>query len=412
MPEVKRSYPGKGSLYRQRGIGVLPGLELVGRLSYDGELQCNLYAAKSLCPAGMRDLSVSAKYQLPPLLPYNTRLAVGVTDFGGAPPNSGKRMVWLLQRGASGHDGGVQQSGQRHSADGWFGNLAVRVNDQLAVVLESDTKPKAGGAVRATPDARLQLQLGLSKKLSGPAHQQASQFTAASDTPWQATHKTSQKQAIYACACHSAATPTNGHYSLAGRLAANGFANINVTALPASAGQPLLWWIEADPVGWRSDHQKALGVGLAQWLLGAEADETEVVLTLSYMGHPTTSLYSNRACLKDFAEGGGTCTLPLPVKYFQGQVLPERVQSARALQAEPLVVGKASAVGKPQFEVGLNLRSSVGTELGLFDYSAALDLGLRFNWAIWVQWARAGCGRAMCWCLWLAQTTRIARLSA
>ena len=83
-PEItKPGVGGFGSL--TAGLGLLPGLEAYGRLSFAGDLQCNLYNAGC---TGRRDLSVSAKYQLPWRLPLHTKLAAGFTDFGGAATTS------------------------------------------------------------------------------------------------------------------------------------------------------------------------------------------------------------------------------------------------------------------------------------------------------------------------------------
>lgn len=84
-PEYARSFQEGhfGSL--NVGIGLLPGLEVVGRLAFDGDLNCNMYQAG--CNSRSRDLSLSAKYQLPLQLGDHTRVAVGMSDFGGAATN-------------------------------------------------------------------------------------------------------------------------------------------------------------------------------------------------------------------------------------------------------------------------------------------------------------------------------------
>ena len=87
-PEKGRVYPGVGAFGSlDFGFGVLPGLELVARLAYDGDLQCNMYVQNPPCLSWTRDLSASGKYQLPIRLPLNTRLAFGAVDVGGAATN-------------------------------------------------------------------------------------------------------------------------------------------------------------------------------------------------------------------------------------------------------------------------------------------------------------------------------------
>lgn len=385
IPERARKYPGVGVFGGLNwGFGVLPGLELVGRLTYDGNVQCNEFLSKTICPTTGRDLSLSGKYQLPFTLPYNSRMAVGFTDYGGSAAVHYRQMYAV---GTSSH-GPVDVSlglskGSKGTPlmDGVFGNLTLRVNDQLAVVLESDTQAKRLGAHYLQPLTRdMDLQLGYSHKLSGPAHQQSNQFTAA--LRFQMDKKlrlASQKQQPAWAGSPAETTPATldqRALALSSRLAANGFANIHIAALPAANGQPVMWWVQADPVGWRKDHQQALGTGLVQWMLGSEADDAEVVLSLTYMGQPTTSVHTSRSCLNGFAMGQDSCGKGPALRFFSGQRLPQRLQTAKKTnKVDTLVSNAAPYAWKPQFELGVNIRSTIGTELGLADYSAALDVG-------------------------------------
>lgn len=384
IPERARKYPGVGVFGGLNwGFGVLPGLELVGRLTYDGNVQCNEFL-KATCPTTARDLSLSGKYQLPFTLPYNSRLAVGFTDYGGSAAVNYRQMYAV---GTSSHGpvdvslGVSKGSKGTPLMDGVFGNLTLRVNDQLAVVLESDTQAKRLGAHYLQPLTRdMDLQLGYSHKLSGPTHQQSNQFTAA--LRFQMDKKlrlASQKQQPAWAGSPAETTPATldqRALALSSRLAANGFANIHIAALPAANGQPVMWWVQADPVGWRKDQQQALGTGLVQWMLGTEADDAEVVLSLTYMGQPTTSVHTSRNCLNGFALGQDSCGKGPALRFFSGQRLPQRLQAAKKTnKVDTLVSNAAPYAWKPQFELGVNIRSTIGTELGLADYSAALDVG-------------------------------------
>ena len=392
IPERARKYPGVGVFGGLNwGFGVLPGLELVGRLTYDGNVQCNEFLSKTICPTTGRDLSLSGKYQLPFTLPYNSRLAVGFTDYGGSAAVNYRQMYAV---GTSSH-GPVDVSlglskGSKGTPlmDGVFGNLTLRVNDQLAVVLESDTQARRLGAHYLQPLTRdMDLQLGYSHKLSGPAHQQSNQFTAA--LRFQMDKKlrlASQKQQPAWAGSPAETTPATldqRALALSSRLAENGFANIHIAALPAANGQPTLWWVQADPVGWRKDQQQALGSGLVQWMLGQEADDAEVVLSLTYMGQPTTSVHTSRNCLNGFAMGQDSCGKGPALRFFSGKRLPQRLQTAlkpnTAKPMDTLVSNAAPYAWKPQFELGAHIRSTIGTEFGLADYSAALDVGAQMQ---------------------------------
>jgi hypothetical protein len=69
----------------QMGFGLLPSLEMVGRLATN-DLNCNMFEAGK-CPPGMiRDFSGSLKWQLPVPASWSglPKLAIGATDLGGA----------------------------------------------------------------------------------------------------------------------------------------------------------------------------------------------------------------------------------------------------------------------------------------------------------------------------------------
>jgi hypothetical protein len=402
VPEIAKPLPGQPFGGLNLGLGVLPGLEIVGRLAFDGNLQCDFFSAGC---KGMRDLSVGGKYQLPFMLPLNTRLAVGITDFGGAATKF--RQTYGVATSSVGPFDATLGYSRRSSAtalmNGFFGNLTARVNDRLAVVAESDTQAKRIGAHYTQPLASdLDLQVGLSRKISGPATQQANQFTATLryyfDRKVQQRAQRHQpawgghavEPAATSVAQATLANPADlsqRAQALASRLAAHGFANIQIATLPASEGKPLLWWIQAEPVGWRKGHAEALGAGLVEWMMGKEAPDTEVVLTLSHMGQPTTSVYTSGTCLDGFAKGQDMCGQALPLRFFNGPALPERLQQASASQTtQTQVVAARPYTWKPQFELGLSLRSTIGTELGLADYSAAADLGMQMQLGKGLMW--------------------------
>ena len=121
-------------------VGLLPGLELVGRLAYEGDLDCNLYFKP--CAGGQRDLSVSAKYQLPIELPLDTRLAVGFTDYGGAATNY--RSYYGVATSTWGPLDLSLGYGRPKSAsallDGGFGSVVLRLDDHWAAALEHDSR--------------------------------------------------------------------------------------------------------------------------------------------------------------------------------------------------------------------------------------------------------------------------------
>jgi Exopolysaccharide biosynthesis protein YbjH len=380
------------------GFGLLPGLELVGRLLFHGNLQCNTYLDEC---SSRRDLSLSGKYQLPVLLPYNTRLALGFTDFGGAEAATFFKQTYGVATSTFGPIDvslGYSPKSSNKALDGkynvellngLFGSATVRATDNWALIAEADSSSTRLGTHYTLPlRSDLDLQLGISRKTRGTEQRHSAQMTATLhyvlDKKIQESSRANQPAWQAAATTPSTATTLDQRaLALSSRLAVNGFANIHIAALPAANGQPLLWWVQADPVGWRKDHQQAMGEGLVQWMLGQEADDTDVVLSLTYMGQPTTSVYTSRNCLNSFAMGQDNCGQNLALRFYSGQALPQRLENARnktqnapsAGQLDTLVSNAAPYAWKPQIELGANIRSTVGTEYGLTDYSAALDVG-------------------------------------
>jgi hypothetical protein len=385
------------------GFGLFPGLEMVGRLLFHGNLQCNTFLGSSGGCSARRDLSLSGKYQLPVLLPYNTRLALGFTDFGGAEAATFFKQTYGVATSTFGPVdvslGYSPKSAEKildrkyniELLNGMFGSVTLRATDNWAIIAETDSSSNRLGTHYTLPlRSDMDLQLGISRKTRGAEQRHSAQMTATLhyvlDKKLQEASRANQpawqNAAATATTPNTVATLDQRALALSSRLAANGFANIHIAALPAANGQPLLWWVQADPVGWRKDHQQALGEGLVQWMLGQEADDTDVVLSLTYMGQPTTSVHTSRNCLNSFAMGQDSCGQNLALRFYSGQTLPQRLETAQnnatntpADSLNTLVSNAAPYAWKPQIELGANIRSTIGTEYGLTDYSAALDVG-------------------------------------
>lgn len=408
IPERASLAPGVGGFGTLNlGFGLLPGLEVVGRLAFDGDLQCSGFVAT--CGGKTRDLSVSGKYQFPIALPLNTRLAVGVTDFGGAATNF--RQTYGVATATWGPVdvslGYSRASSKTALMDGVFGSAALRINDQWAVVAEHDTQATRLGTHYTLPVANdLALQLGYSRKLSGPASQQSNQITATLhyffDRKNQLASRSGQPawlsgggagdKAAGTSARPSRQLPANATadqraHALADALLADGFAQVEVALRPAAEGKPALWWVRAEPVGWRKNQLEALGVGLASWMTSAPDDNAEVVLTLTHLSQPTVSAHTDRTCLNAFADGQDQCGQGLALNFYRGNALPTRLAAATQGNGLTALVGqKSSLLWKPQIELGVDVRTSVGTEYGLADYSAALDVGMEMALAPGLSW--------------------------
>jgi len=392
VPEWKQVYTTQGAFGGLvGGFGLLPGLEVFGRLTYDGDLQCNMYDAA--CKARGRDLSLNAKYQLPLKLPLETRLAVGVTDFGGAATNF--RQTYAV---ATSQLGPVDVSLGKSSSTsatalmhGMFGSAELHLTPQLAVAVEDDTRTRRVGAHYTMPVTRhLDLQVGVSKRLTGSADQKSGQLQATllyvpeaakpagkkttTDILWGAVEPANGGNVVGEGTQTTTSTQEQAKRLLT-LLEAAGFTHVAISVHPGANGQPKVWVVKAEPTLWRQDALAAVRTALPHWAGVARDGSDELLLTLTYVQQPKLSAAVSRSCVDALATGQLLCTGRQPLQFFFGNQVPDHLKPVLAQQAPVTVEGTQSARWKPQIELGVDVRNTVGTEYGLADYSLALDVG-------------------------------------
>ena len=412
------------------GLGLLPGLELVGRLAFEGDLNCNLFQPD--CQARQRDLSLSGKYQLPLELPWNTRLALGFTDYGGAATTY--RQVYGAATSSWGPLDVTLGYGRPRASqallDGAFGSAALRVTDRLQTLLEHDSREwRAGVQYRQPLTSSIQLQLGASRKLSDATPQQRWQLSAGVQillgqtaapmpdvllrSPPVQTALWSQAPAVppvtaTAATAPAAAPPQPAPIAtspapantvaaevltaplLVQKLQEKGFAHIEVRHWPGTAQQPALWEVQAEPRRWRQSQLDGAAAALAQWLRYANRSADDgLALTLTYQKIPMLEVQTSARCLAAWLEGADMCgsrqgqQFSAPLLRQPGQLLPaaaERTGSSESAQ------GGDDFAWAPQVEIGPSLRTAVGTELGLVDYSLAAEVGAEIHLAQGLFW--------------------------
>lgn len=384
------------------GLGLLPGLELVGRLAYEGDLDCNLFTSCS----GQRDLSLSGKYQLPLELPLDTRLAVGFTDYGGAATSY--RSYYGVATSTWGPLDLSLGYGRPQSPaallDGAFGSVALRIDEHWSAALEHDSREARLGLAWRQPLTRdLALQLGASRKLTDASGQQPWQMNAQLNwvmgrpagsplalmpltEPVQSllqAHQSSSAMVGTAPQAVPAVTVSVGSAqptaeSLAQGLSQAGFARIGVRVLPAQEDRPALWQVRAEPVGWRQSQVDALGAALKAWRQQLADTADELALTLTYQGQPVLGAHTSGACLQAWLEGSATCALPGTgpgLRLYRLADWPDDLRARLAGSHQQVEARAGLPAWMPQLEIGPGLRNTVGTEYGLFDYSLALELG-------------------------------------
>ena len=448
-PELAQHIKGVGGFGSLKfGAGLLPGLEVFGRLAFEGDLQCNMYAGflrPGGCQSGMRDLSVSAKYQLPLNLPLNSRLAVGVTDYGGAATNfRGNYLVATSEQGPFDFSLGYgRKVSDRALLQGVFASTVVRLTDRAQAQIErnsgstrlgasyqfvvSDGADILVGASRsvgeAGRDARngkllnssqiaLTLRLHLDRstqealKKTAPAlaryealnNQATSAATPLPTTPALASSQvaTSQSKLEKPAALHESAVLTE---TITRALQSDGFTRVKVSALNGKDLDVHVFHVSVEPSAYRQSSLFAIGRAIKVWLQALEsikakemaipygqlkAPINELVITLIYLGRPILAAKTTEHCAKLFRSGHDVCSQNRAIELLRTSDLPSNFapESAEKENLEGFQLSRQfiSQIN-PQFELGLALKTAVGTEYGLADYALAAEVGAEVSLA-------------------------------
>lgn len=395
-PEATRQFKGYGPFGGYNlGFGLLPNFEAAARLTYDGDLKCDLYYSD--CKSTTRDISAGGKFQLPlPTLPLNTRFAVGMTDYGGA--STLYRQTYGVATSTLGLlDVSLGKSKAQPGPfgggliQGKFGGASLRVTDHIKLLAESDSREKRiGASVNWRPWPDWGVAMAASRKLTNNTPQQAEQFTITltydmdgaairggrpSAGPFiekPVAPEVTQAATPPAPINLSVETPMAQQTSqaviaqnLAERLETAGFSEISV------GKDGSLWHVKAEPRSWRKNRLDAMAAALGVWLKVQGESADDVVFTLTYMQNPVVQARTNSICLYHYTNGVGLCDRAKPV-----QLKSEPMAMAQTLgHVEWLLTGHASQFLRPDFEIGPSASYAVGTEFGLTDHSLAYSKG-------------------------------------
>lgn len=386
IPERASQFPTEPFGGINAGFGVLPGLEIVGRLAFDGNTNCSLYEFG--CKGRTRDLSVGAKYQLPLKLPLDSRVALGFTDYGGAATQfrSAYGVATSILGPVDVSLGYAKKASNTALLDGLFGSAVLHVTDQFQVMAESDGQARrVGGAFTQPLNDRLAFQLGVSRKVSGAASQKNNQVTASVQyffekqatraRPGQRKHLANggSGPSTDRVQQNNQLTPQAQAQAMAAAFKKHGFSQVTVRHAPATEAKPATWQLIVEPVLKRHDQASAIGSALAIWLDHVGSAPSSLSLELTYMGTGYRNVSTTRDCVAGFAAGQSQCT------HGPSLALGSASGTAGLDRGETLVTDGAELNFKPQFELGLDLNTSVGTELGLVDHSLALDVGMQLQ---------------------------------
>lgn len=413
-PELRRVYPDVGAFGGINvGFGLLPGLDAVGRLTYDGDLNCDQYAAS--CRTTTRDLSVGAKWQLPieQFWPKNyylkPHLAIGVTDVGGAATiYRQKYAVASVEGGPFLVSAGRSVPQASGLINGNFGSVIVKLTESLSLIAENDSREIRGGMAwtqKVSPS--MDLSLAMSKKFTDTTVQQSTQATlgltyhfgrgeraAATERFNIPQPRTSQESVAEVIASPQVEAPRveisptlvmlqqeptetllDTAQRVADRFKAMGFSDIDVAKTQSG------WMVQAEPRLWRQDRMDALGAGLAAFVSSGLGRESTLVLALTYMGQRLGGLQTTEMCARRFIEGEDRCDGQAALSFFFDM---EPITEERG--AQWLVSDANDKRFMPQIEISPAASYAAGTEFGLLDYSVGVTGGWEVPLAKGLQW--------------------------
>ncbi|WP_417880484.1 YjbH domain-containing protein [Vibrio sp.] len=380
-------YYGQGVPYKQ-GIGELdnwvgsfglfPGFEISGRVvtqTYD----CNIYTETN---CGIRDLSASAKYQLPFIYDYTgLNVAIGAQDIGGAANNfqttyiiADKSFDFAPLRMSLGYGQSKIASG---IMDGPFGGIEIQPLSFLQFTGEYDATEFNSSIKAMTPDGLLPYDIQVS------ANYQV--YTTREDTnhdiwgvnvsvpvsgyqmsqPYNISqHKDTPKAIMQA---GLASTDNASLTRLSRALENEGFLNIQV----GKRQNTIVVALENR----RYNRNQIDGVGVALGIITANAgktlkddleiqsDDTPIEMVMLSNGIPMMSISLEAKCYREFLITGIQCS---KLKFSTDKL----TQSLDNITWQHHIIN--SGIGRSQFIVSPATRYAFATEYGFLDYSLAL----------------------------------------
>lgn len=385
--------------------GLFPGLEINGRIATQNN-NCNGYTDKN---CGIRDLSASAKYQLP-FIPYNWfDAAIGGRDIGGAANNFQayygviSKEWWQLRFSA----GAGKSDSRLGQLSGPFGGVEWQPLDWLQFLAEYDANSVNLGTKVFTPATwsmsgwqayvsaqtyqqekrsardywfgvglKAPLWTGIDKKpVVAAATQvvdsktlkdidQLSLTTHQSEQPLSSSAHPSDNQPSAISSVNTARDISVENETLQHKLSAAGFENIRINY----SDKLLIVAVENSRYNWN----ELDGIGVALGIMADNASDQTQDLQLILLNQklPVISVTSSLACTKAYLNGD-TC-------HGQGSFFKVSTRNLHQTLAKLNEQSESqSSSFKPRLVLAPAIRSNVATEYGVLDYSTALSSNLQ-----------------------------------
>ena len=421
------------------GLGLFPGLEIFGSFK---ELDAPTAGAPGSAgtSAGTTGLADSAagnssaggvgsvasvgrlvglKYQLPfKTLPYNTRLALGVTDLSNTnSPYHHSYGVASSSLGPVDLSLGWSRSNHDKTMNGAFGSAVVRLSDSIHALADHDGETLRSGlrlvlpSLKALPDWQASVvatgdhyllnlrydldgrsmrlatapasaikpidELAASRRYEGSGNPLAdSKGAAPADSkqpgPKSLPRASSERKSV-----------ADSSSDIFEKFRSQGFTQIRL-----GLDQDSKFTVTAEPTAWRKSRMDALGAALAAWYSAKGMDRTPVVLELTHLGMPVLRAETSGFCIAVFYEGRSQCEQRDAVMLL----LPEgRAQTPTSGHAKGYAQDRGqdrdldhsnsklhafTTPRRPQFEIGPVVDLAAGTDRGILEQSSGLAFGM------------------------------------
>ena len=364
------------------GVGLLPGLEIVGRLAEHSK------RIEGYGVSGISDLSVNVKYGLTLGRPEDgLRVAVGAQDVGGETGNFRSYYAvatqpwrqWEATLGLGYSTARAPLAGSKAPLDGLFGGLTwrpqgaalARLPGALTLAAEYDGRQALAGARWASPAlpalANGQVTLGLHHTLAnGSAMPAATSWTVGLSLPFGENERRLAAQQVGAertaallpaAPAPAAQSPSALLGDVKTRLVALGLEQVRVGRL-ADGG----WAVTYQNRRFGRNETDALGLATGVAAQAAPAGVTRLVVVALKQGLPVLTLRTEAPAWRDFLRTGATSNFLDVTRVLRGDALESGVD---------WLSDRPSEGTRVQLQVSPEVAFTVGTELGMADYSLA-----------------------------------------
>lgn len=364
----------------QVGFGLTPELELVGRLATQ-DWNCNMFAAGQCPPNTLRDLSASLKWspRWAWLQSTGTHLALGATDLGGAATNF-RSYYASLQKGFGPLEvtvGAAQGQQSTSPLRGGFAGVTWAPLPHTVVGLQRVGNASVAHAGWGLPlgSSGLAATVAVNHNLQSVAYLPRSWASVGLSVPLdRGTGSRSRVGTRTEKAAKKVQLITEGQLPKA--LQAAGFYSPIVTRSPK--GEPVVV-VENTAYAWNHVDAAGVALGIAAGAFGhggalpvrtagaAEAaSDPRVHVVVTYRGLQQLWVSAPAACARRWLEGGEPCA-ELTIRS-----LAERGPIDAVYQPEAADLWRT--MPRPELLVSPVLASTVGTELGSFDYHLGVNV--------------------------------------